>query len=178
MNRINIFRIVGDHLKTLTDRGRKRPGYATFALFFLFPLLVGILLPVLGFVLSASFRDTLLTCFSILTGLLLNLLLLVYDLIKKGMDSIPKDSKQSDPDEIAQAKLKNALLKETFGNISFSVFLSLSLALISLALTHHYASLNWVLSVVIYSLSGHFTLTILMILKRVHRLLGDEFADR
>jgi ethanolamine transporter EutH len=66
---------------------------------------------------------------------------------------------------------------ETFANISYSVLIGLVVALLLLVALVHQPVAVLVANFLIYAGSLNFVLTLLMILKRVHSLLGHEFDD-
>ena len=165
--RIDIRKIISDHLKTLRRIDSDSRGISgwDFILFIAIPLSIGILLATLKISLSNHVTD-LITFVSILGGFLFNLLAIIYGLI----DKLKEDS-LSDP-------LKAIFVKEIHINISFNILLSLFI-LVSLLI---YSFLNGVykclwqtllygaLTAIIYFLLLLFLLTMFMVLNRVYIL--------
>lgn len=166
ISKINPVKILRDHFATFQDYGTKKISKTDVFIFVIIPLILSI-----GFVyffadISGNLANILFTIFSIFVGLLLNLLLLIYDLTKK-FDISEKN-----------LKLKSKFLQEIFANISYSIFISiiiiffLLVSLIKVGYVPHIASL------LVYFAVTNFFLTILMILKRIHILLFKEFSPK
>lgn len=172
--KINCIDIIGDHLHTFKDYNSNKKTPSDFLLFYAFPLLLALVglkyIPTI----SRDLVNVLITAFSVFAALLFNLLLLMFDIIRRSKAN-PK----------TQA-IKLELLQEIYSNISYSIFVSvvaivalliplLGIDLPNISLTAGYS--DRVASFVIYFLLGNFVLTLLMILKRVHVLLSSEFND-
>jgi len=167
MSKINPILIIKDHLITLVDyqknQTENKPQYSIwdFFVFYGIPLIVAIVCIRYFKEISSSLTNILITTFSIFVGLLLNLLVIIYDLVKK---SIEKNN-----------ELKRRFLREIFSNVSYSILISLLLVCCLLISLIDIDYLQLTLSFVSYFLIGNFFLTILMILKRIHILLSKEF---
>ncbi len=168
LDKVNITKIVRDHLGTFKDNstGRYRP--LDFLLFFLVPLFVAV-----GFVgllgsLPTNLVGVIATSLSIFTALLLNLLLLAYNIARNS---------ESPRDERVQ-EMKENLFHEIFSNIAFAVLVALVtvVSVLVFGAMNECASLlvSNMLSSVIYYLGTLFLLTLLMLLKRVYTLLSNE----
>ncbi len=168
-NKIDVIQIITDHLETLTnnDTGNVRP--IDLVLFFGIPVVVAVsLLAGLG-----SLEDQVLTIgatvFSILGGLLLNLLILVYE-------SLQHWSERKEPDaEVGK------LLHHTFRNISFGVLTAVVALLFILATAVSHGFVAKILSSFVYYLTCNFALTLLMVLKRVQsiaNIAGDSKSGK
>jgi FtsH-binding integral membrane protein len=170
--KINILKIIQDHLDTLKDYGDENYSVEDIILFFIFPFLASfILVTFVQLRLSDSLIGILVNVFSIFAGLLFNLLVLVYDIISKL--ARPNDSsKKSD-------KFRINILKQIYSNISFEILLSLFnvllLSVSSLFVKTHLR--NAIFSAAVFYLVILFTLTFLMVLKRVHKLLSDGIEN-
>lgn len=184
--RINIFKIIRDHLKTLKRIDMLRAGMSIqdFCLFFFLPMLIASVLIYLNVRLERHIAD-LITSISILSGFLFNLLAIVYGL----MDKLQADAKAEATND--RPSLKTTYVKEIHTNISFNILVSLLMLFLLLAHSFinkynicliyicnycHLGSLNIVdgLSWLIYSLLGIFSLTMLMILNRIYILLNKN----
>jgi hypothetical protein len=166
ISKINTADIVRDHLRTLVNEHSGKISVGDYVLFFVLPAIVALLLLWLKGVFGPNVGGILITAFSIFAALLFNLLLLVYDIVKKT-------------DEIS---LKRRFLKQIYSNISYAVFISIALIIFLLA---YFVSMTsdrllvprYVLAFFVYTLSGNFVLSMLMILKRIHILLAHEFES-
>lgn len=165
ISKINVTNIFKDHISTLKDYHTGKYLKSDFILFFAVPLVVAILV----FIFLGEISDTavvvLATSLSIFAALLFNLLLLVYD-------SIRKEEKQSIED-----KPRLLLLKQIFYNISFGILISVLtiILLILFSQNLYFCILQKIISFLAYYLITLFILTLLMILKRTHILISGEF---
>jgi hypothetical protein len=170
MTKINVKRILGDHFETLKDYRTGRYSIMDLAVFLGIPLAASALLIWYGYRLGDDLANILLTSLSIFSALLFNLLLLVYDVtIKEGGSE-------------TRSEMRRNLLKQTFANISFVILVAVSAVILillvlilepnALRLPHAMASF------LIFYLVGVFVVHLLMILKRVHILLTEEFSSR
>ncbi len=164
-SKINVSSIVKDHISTLKDYKTKKYLILDFILFFGVPLIIAVLV----FIYLGKISDTavivLTTSLSIFAALLFNLLLLVYD-------SIRKEEKQSTTD-----KPRALLLRQLFNNISFGILVSvLAITLLIIYAQNLSFCILWqIISFLSYYLITLFILTLLMILKRAHILISGEF---
>jgi hypothetical protein len=163
LDKIDVGRIITDHIDTLRDfrTGRRKKG--DFVLFFILPLVAGAFAVL--FVDAAKATGILLTSLSVFAALLFNLLLLVYE-------SIQRARSEPSPD-----RLKIRILREVYANISFCIIVAVLAIVLLLAgpLRARLSSIAQVLVFLIYYLVGVFILTLLMVLKRVHILFSHEF---
>ncbi len=162
-SRINIWLIVLDHFKTLRDFATNRVSMEDILLFLVTPV-VGSLGLVFGlhFKLYTEALNALITSLSLFSALLFNLLLLIYDILRK-----------EDPDD---PSLRRKFLSQIYSNISFGI-LNAVVSIALLLLLFIKLDLPWlveVLNIIINILVINFILTMLMILKRVHILLRKE----
>ena len=168
LDKVNITKILRDHLGTFKDysTGRCRP--IDYLLFFLVPLIVAAVFVKFFGALPASLIGVIVTSLSIFTALLLNLLLLAYN--------ITRSSKPPCDEHIHQMREK--LFHEIFSNIAFAVLVALVIvvSVLCFGVMSDCASLLAIeiLSFVVYYLGTLFLLTMLMLLKRVYSLLSNE----
>ncbi|UEC42442.1 MAG: conserved membrane protein of unknown function [Methanothrix sp.] len=180
IEKINIARIIKDHINTLKDYETGKYYPWDFILFFIVPITISIILIICDIIIDKDMANALVTSLSIFAALLFNLLLLIYDITRKEVNR----------DEARNSKVKTDLLKQIFCNVSFSILISvfaISILLIiflnisinisildrTLAVTD--TQVNRFLSIFIYFLITSFILTLFMVLKRVHVLLKGEF---
>jgi len=163
-SKIDVFDIIRDHCKTLSNYNTKRILWGDVVSLFFIPLILAVIFFYLNVVIIEGLRNLLVTSLSIFAALLFNLLLLIYDIVKKGSS---KDT------------LKNDFLEEIYKNISFTILLSIITVIFLVFAT--LLPQNTIFSRIIDSLSAYliivFVLTLLMILKRVHILLTHEFEQ-
>jgi hypothetical protein len=171
--KIDLRSVVTGHYKTLVDDRTKKPSRQDFALFLGLPTLAAVLLFAFDIQLSDNAINVLTNAFAIITGLLLNLLVLLHSL--------------AGPD--ARHPVKRAareLARQNYTNIAYAVLVSL-LTLVPLIIAANYpgrtqlapAPVGRVLAgLLAVWLSLHFSLTMGMVLKRMHVMLDDDFGSR
>lgn len=172
LSKIDIRCVITDHWNTLRNFKTKKISSGDILLFIGLPIVVMAWFLYKRVYITELAVTTLLACFSILTGLLFSILLLILDLVRKEKPEPDEHEAQK-----ANRKLRAKLLAETFANISFCVLLAILLALISVAGIFDIQWLRIIVSGVIYFGSSNFVLTMLMVLKRIHVLLGTEVAE-
>jgi hypothetical protein len=167
ITKINITGIVRDHLRTLVHDHSGQPSLQDYVLFYAFPLLAASALIWYKGTFGKGIGGVLVTSFSVFAALLFNLLLLIYDIVRKADGTMPS--------------LKSKFLKQIYSNISYSIFIAIMIIILLLgyfvALSFSRTSPRLILAFAVYCLSANFVLTILMILKRVHNLLSTEFEN-
>lgn len=173
LDRINILKIIQDHLGTMRSLNQtsNRIYWKDFLLFFIFPIIVSTLLVWKGY----SFKEqlgNLIAAISIFGGFLFNLLAIIYS----QMENIKKDAKTEDNN------LKTRFINEIHINISFCIVLSIFIVL-SLLLTtidvpdfKFFEIIEKVVNGLNYFLMILFLLTLTMILNRVYILLKKGVA--
>jgi hypothetical protein len=172
-SKIDLRAIVVGHLNTLVDHGTKKRSAGDLVLFFGFPTATCVLLWWLNIQLTDNAINVLTNAFSIITGLLLNLLVLLHSL--------------AGPDTRNPVKrAARELARQNYTNIAYAVLVSL-VTLIPLMVAANYpqrtpttpASLGRIFaSTIAVWLTVHFALTMGMVLKRMHVMLNDEFGSR
>lgn len=166
ITKINISGIVKDHLDTLVHEHSGKSSASDYILFYGFPLIAAFSLLWFKGIFGKSIGGVLITSFSVFAALLLNLLLLIYDIVRKA-------------DQTPTAEKKRRFLKQIYGNISYSILISVAsiILLLGYFVTLAFSRLEprYVLAYLIYALATNFILTILMVLKRVHNMLSTEF---
>lgn len=163
-SKINLSNIVHDHLHTF--RNPKFEGISWLELLVYLILPLAIALPVvlfLKFTFSDNLLNVLITALSILIGLLLNLLVILFDISGKVEKTDPMHG------------VKKVLLKETYSNVSFGILVSI-IGVGALVICFKDQKLIKLIANVcaIYFISM-FVYTLLMILKRTHILLSKQF---
>ncbi|HYJ88086.1 MAG TPA: hypothetical protein VEW46_18610 [Pyrinomonadaceae bacterium] len=167
INKINVYSIIRDNFRTLVHDSDGTRSDWDIALFVVVPLIASTALLSLKGVFGQTTSGVLVTAYSIFAALLFNLLLLVYDIVKKSNNA---------------RSVKSRFLKQVYSNISYSVFVSILLIAILLAYfvamsTPRLVYLKYALAFLVYALTANFLLTMLMILRRVHILLSKEFEE-
>lgn len=166
IEKINILRIVSDHCASLVDATTEQRKDSDFVLFFGVPVIVGTGLIFGGILPNKDLIGILVASLSIFAALLFNLLLLIYDIVRKG--------------NAAQPKQRGKFLQEIYSSIAYSILIAIATIaalLLYFVVTSHLVT-SYVVAFFVYSLGLNFILTILMILRRVHDLLSTEFEAK
>lgn len=173
LTRINFFKIIKDHFKTLRSLNQTSDTiyWQDFILFILVPYFIS--LTFIFFDLDFKNQITnLIAAISILGGFLFNLLAIIYN----SMENIERDSKKS--------KIKQKYIKEIHSNISYNILLAL-FTIIFLILynvefkdTFPFCIIEKIIIFVNCFLITSFVLTILMVLNRVYILLNRNIMDK
>lgn len=165
IDKINFSKIVKDHISTLKDYNLNRYSAGDFILFFFVPLALSGVLVYFNLALNNDIINVLVTSLSVFAALLFNLLLLIYDIIRK-----PENSNGNNG-------LKTEFLKQIYANISFCILISIITIILLIISFLNISQLKTVLNFLIYFFVSLFILTLFMILKRVHILLSKEFES-
>lgn len=164
-SRINIWLIVLDHIKTMRNFETDKISIEDVLLFLVAPVGGAVLLVFrLQFRLDIDSTNALITSLSLFSALLFNLLLLIFDILRKE-----KDNRRNSP-------LRMQFLSQIYSNVSFGILVAvISIALLLLLFIRIDILLVVdMLNLIIDVLVINFILTMLMILKRVHILLRQE----
>ncbi len=129
--------------------------------FFIIPIIPAIILIALDVPLSEKATNVIISTLSILIGLLFNVVVILFDIIKR-------DSKN---------RIKNLVLEETHSNISYIILISIIIIGFTLLSFIDVIHLQiFIYGLIYYSLT-HYLLTVLMILKRIFNLFDNELKD-
>lgn len=161
--------IIRDHIHTLVNHKTGEILKKDLVTFFGLPFLIALALSLFinSGLMDTAVANVLITSLSVFSALLFNLLLLIYDIVRKEdsqLKAVPR-----------RGTIKR-FLKEIFANISYSIFISV-VCIIFLLLLYLQVGSIWyyrVLSFISYYLIVSFLLTLFMVLKRVHILLKQE----
>ncbi len=166
-SKINFIKIITDHLNTLRNNETNTISILDLLMFFLTPAIPSYIFFYFNIFLSENLVNILIAAFSIFVGLLLNLLMLVYDIVNKNHDT----------SNIKNTRLKRKFLRQIFSNISYTVFISI-ITIVTLLFTFpNNGFIKCISTLLSVYLMTQFLLMLLMILKRVHILLSKEFTE-
>jgi hypothetical protein len=172
--KIDISRIVLDHLGTLRDAETRKISLFDISVFFLLPLVSGVLCNFIRESVSVEFYNVSITFFGIFIALLLNLQVAIFGIFLRKWD-LPTDERLA---EIKREKLdeRNFLLGQLNANISYLILIccgALVFFLIMFATCYN----NSIWAAVSVALYAHFMLTLIMVVKRAHALFQREYKD-
>ncbi|GGG89952.1 hypothetical protein GCM10007415_25340 [Parapedobacter pyrenivorans] len=162
-SKINISKIVVDHIRTFQNVRTGRYSFSDFFLFFGFPIAAGIYFGVFErLCVGESYINFLIASISIIAGFLFNLLAIIFGIMDKVRTNV-----ENDP-------VKQKLAAEIHSNIAFNILLAI-FSVVSLLFANSenfYVAL--VANTVSISLCILFFLTILMVLKRIYIIMSKE----
>ncbi len=161
MSKINVLGIVAGHVRTLKDDTTGRYDPIDFLLFFVSPAAVAATLLLTYGRLDGALVATIATSLSVFAALLFNLLLLVYEATRRNERRKDKSPKSGE------------FLMQLSDNTSFAILVAVTslVTVVTLVFVSQVPPAALVFSGAIYFLVTLFTLTLLMILKRIHVLL-------
>jgi hypothetical protein len=189
---INVSHIVTSHYSSLKEDSKQK---FIVLLFFIIPLLITLLLIHFEKLLIESSVDSLITAFAIFTALLLNVIFIIYDIMKKEEMFIKsRESKQEQADLTSKEmekksndKRKRSLIVHLCDNSLYSLLISIVILIILIigsiiqawnitGYQIYSMDLNiakyW--SFLVYILVIHFLINLLMITKRLSFLLSQS----
>jgi len=167
-NKISVLEILKGNFSTLYNVEKGRRDYMDIATFYGLPLSVAILSIYNNYALSDKLIGHLITASALLSGLLLNLSVVISSL--KNKLSVPK----IDDEDYAQRTLKRTIVQELFFNVSSASLCSFFLLAFCIlqALIGNSSIINIVVINPIISFLGvHLLMSFLMVTKRIYRLL-------
>ena len=168
-DKADILPIIKAHMGTMSSARTGSPSIADYVFFFGIPVILGGILVATGFGFRVDAVTGFLNAFAILTGLLLNLLVLVF--------TISVSTAGSDRPDIP---LRRRVLKEIFTNVCYCIIVAIIAT--GTALT----GLSYMRSVpgaqtgkgatfLLCALTTNFVFSLMMILKRMYKLISTEF---
>lgn len=161
-SKIDIRMVFQDHFFTMKDEATGRISKLDIFTMFIVPVLLSLVSFVLCFQIPDVHVGTLISVFSIMAGLLFNVLVLIYSV----SDQTGTGANKATRDE---------LLRQTFSNISYTILICLvSVAALCLLLFLSDWMQILITSACVFLISN-FIFSILMVLKRLHVLLRSKF---
>jgi hypothetical protein len=191
LSKINVCPIIVDHFSTLRDSAQPRLLKRDIFLFYVVPLVAGIVLGVLDVRIPGPVIDYLLLGITLIIPLLLNVVMLIYSIKQQATSTVakPESAATSGKNRIAAYQL----LQEIYKNLSYSILVA-SVAMILLGVAKFLDPQFGVGTIAtradiaeriavdvlfgtLFFLLIHLFLTGMMILKRTHVLLAFELTD-
>lgn len=163
-DKLDVRPIISEHIRTLHKYREENVYPGDIFVFFGLPAIcAALILYVFHTPVDRTASNILITSLSVFSALLLNLLMLLYDLVRKEEESGSDGSSDAEK-----------LLREIFANISYSILVSVfCVAILLIAYLEIRSGIFLqIFSLVVYFLLIQFLLTLFMVLKRVHVLLS------
>jgi hypothetical protein len=166
-DKANVIPIIRAHVETMSSYREEGKSPKDLAFFFGIPTVLGLVLDYFHFGFRLDSVNGFLNAFAILTGLLLNLLVLVFTISMSTADR-------------ADFQLRKRVLKEVFSNVCFCILVAIIVtgtALVSLAYMRSipFAQTGPVATFLLTALTSNFVLSLLMVIKRMYKLITTEF---
>jgi len=161
LNKINIWTIILNHIRTLKNSNSNKVAFDDVLTFFIIPIIGSSSLIYFKIFLTESATNIIITTLSILVGLLFNVVVIVFDIIKRD------NSK----------KLKNEILNQLLTNISYSIIISITIIIFTLFTYISVYLVKIIVTWFVYFLIGNYFLTVLMVLKRMYKLFVNELEE-
>lgn len=160
-DKINIWKIIGSHFETLRNDNSKKADFSDFLTFLILPAIISSLLLFFKICLTDAAIGIIITTLSILIGLLFNVIVLIFDIIKRD----------------GSKKIKNSVLKQLLSNISFTVLLSIFSIILTLFTYINNPTIRIIAHWSVFFSLSVFLFTVLMILKRMYLLFMNELEE-
>lgn len=163
---IDLIPIMKDHFNTFRSHATGKILWGELGFFCAAPTALGVVGAGLGWKLGGV--DNILAAFAILAGLLFNLLVLLFDVTGKAAQGVGGATDQNERFKLA---------KEVQANVTYSLLVALTTAaILGVASGMDVEKVNrWVTSVLLI-LFTHFTLCLLMILRRIRSVYLNTFS--
>ena len=161
--------VIKDHFATLVVGDTSKRSLLDFVLFYLVPIIVGVVLVKFNLIFGRSLGYALIIALSVFAGLLFNVLLWILNIASKT---------RSENEKLSANSLR--FLKGICSNVAYAVLISL-LTIGAILLHFGFLSLNLKIglhltSFFVYAMCGNFMLTMLLVLKRLYGLLITELG--
>lgn len=159
--KINIKNIVTSHWETLVNDNTKKQSFDDYLTFIIVPIIISGFLVAFRCFLKDTAINILITTLSIIIGLLFNVIVIIFDIVKRNN----------------RQKIKNKILEQLLANISYTIVISIFTIIVTLFTYIDNEIVRLVTNFIIYSVLVHFLFTVLMILKRMYIIFSDEIKD-
>ena len=168
MDKMNVLLIVKDHIKIFHKYGTNQVNLFEVAFFFGMPAVFGVIYVIFLPNLGSAVTDALISASSIICGLLLNLMVLLYSLIF--------NSKKSFGEELNITEFKN-LCKEVLSSISFLIIVCLILIVSSFLCGTRFHLVNSFFTFLAVSAGIICLLSLLIVIKRCYIIVNYDIEN-
>lgn len=159
--KINITRIIKNHFETLQNANTKKASFDDYLTFLIIPFAITAILFYFKVYITETALNVVISTLSILVGLLFNVVVLIFDIIKRDSAN----------------KIKNIVLKQILSNIAFTILLSIISILFTLLTLIENCYTKIIFNSILFFLLINFAVTVLMILKRMFHLFHTEIDE-
>lgn len=160
--KISVKEIIKDHFETLVNQSSGKPDGSDLFTFFGIPIITAFLAVRLSVFMDSDFVGILISALSIFVGLLLNVIVILYEIVKGQ--------------KVTGSKISVA--RESISNISFAIFLSLVCIGLSLLTQMEWGdAFKKAAHFITYFIVMEFAVTILLVLRRMYKLFVEEMRE-
>lgn len=168
LTKADIRPIIAAHLKTMSDFRTGSLSFGDLAFFFGAPTAFGVILDVIRFGFRIDAVNGFLNAFAILTGLMLNLLVLVFTISTTMTEKV-------------DFQMRRRVLREVFTNVCFCILVAVCVAVTALVSLSYmrstpFAQTGYLATFLLTFLTSNFVFSLLMIVKRMYILITTEFS--
>ena len=161
MTKINVFKIIRDHWRTLVNANTNKTEFGDWFTFLIFPLMMAMLIEYIFPEAAKVMSNSIITVLAIFIGLLINVIVLLFDLLSKEPSN----------------KKKKELLSETLTNIAYTILVSIFAIVTNLLTFVEMGYFKCIFSFITYFLVGNIMLTLLMVIKRMYAMFKYEMDN-
>ncbi len=182
IDKIDICQIVADHVRTLRKPQDQRVSVEDLTLFFGLPVLSGFLYLVFSGSppIDNKIDEVLVASFSIFAALMLNIQVFLLG-VKLPARTTDENIASTEAEDRAlhrqKTRLRTQFFKELFANISYAILISMTVVVVTLIAFFCGIEQTRVVKFIQFIMIIHFSLTLLMVLKRVHVLFAAIHAS-
>jgi uncharacterized membrane protein len=167
VDKADVTPIIRAHLETMSSYRTGKASLPDYLFFFGLPVALGVGLVISKFGFRLDAVNGFLNAFAILTGLMLNLLVLVFTI-------------STTTGERPDTQLRKRILKQVFANVCFCILIAIGVAATALIALSYMRSVQFArtgptATFFLASLTSNFILSLLMVIKRMYKLISTEF---
>lgn len=162
--KVNLSRVIADHWRCYFEPKGERPQYSSLALAVVPPVMLATVAWARKTQFSDSFLGAVLTAFSVFAGLLLNMLVLNFDIIARFSGATTPSDKE---------KLRLKVVRQTHSNISYATLVCVIVILVAPCALLASQRYSFLLSGVLVALLVHFVFTGMLVLRRIYGLMQN-----
>ena len=172
--KVNVWQIVVDHINTLRNVVSKKVSAFDIFLFFIVPLLGGLLSYFCCIRATADFYNISVTFFGVFVALLLNFQVAAFGIYNRQWRR--NDDEKSSITRDDKLRVRAQLLKEINSNISYLIVVSI-ISIVFFLILYAIQTSGLVVTGASLAIYMHFVLTLLMVVKRSHILFKKEYDE-
>lgn len=170
--KIWVFGIAKGHILSLSSSDTGKISYADIFVFYIIPIIFGWGASLAKISVNPGFFGISISVFSVFSALLLSAQIAIFGIYSRSWE--PKNNRKENEFQTKNRNSRNLLIKEVNYNISYLILLSI-ISLFVFSAMYLFTACG---SVAIFTSSAiyvHFSLTMIMVIKRTHSLFSREY---